>query len=120
MPGRPVQFFDPTNLAGGQGKVHLVGEACGANYPAAEKRTWEWEFQWFNPDRSAKLDENLDRCFPATSRESGRTWTLDQMKSANWIEAVNKHRVANPGRSPRALLEASHEQIHSQRKSSQL
>jgi hypothetical protein len=43
--------------------VHLVGEACGANYPAAEKRTWEWEFQWFNPDRSAKLDENLDRCF---------------------------------------------------------
>jgi len=29
---------------------------------APEQRTGEWEFQWFNPDRSVKTDENLNRC----------------------------------------------------------
>jgi Cytochrome P460 len=56
----------------------------GADYPP-DKRNGEWEFQWFNRDKSVKADDHLDRCFSCHKSREGHdfVWTLDQMKSAS-------------------------------------
>ncbi len=36
------------------------GEGWGADYP--DGRTEDWQFQWFNADRTVNLDENTARC----------------------------------------------------------
>ncbi|HEV7257003.1 MAG TPA: cytochrome P460 family protein [Bosea sp. (in: a-proteobacteria)] len=37
------------------------GDSWGADY-AAGRRTGDWQFQWFWPDRSVNLNENTARC----------------------------------------------------------
>jgi hypothetical protein len=48
-----------------------------------ELRTGEWEFQWFNPDRSPKADENLNRCRSCHVGQAARDFifTADRMKA---------------------------------------
>lgn len=47
-------------------------------------RTGEWEFLWFNPDRSPKVGENLDRCRSCHVGQAARefVFTADRMKTA--------------------------------------
>ncbi|MFC3182261.1 cytochrome P460 family protein [Cypionkella sinensis] len=40
--------------------VMQKGEGWGADYPNG--RTDDWQFQWFNADRTVNLDENTARC----------------------------------------------------------
>jgi hypothetical protein len=51
---------------------------------APELRTGEWEFQWFNPDRSPKAGENLDRCRSCHVGQAASdfVFTADRMKAA--------------------------------------
>jgi len=37
------------------------GEGWGSDYDES-RRTGDWQFQWFKPDRSVNLDENTARC----------------------------------------------------------
>lgn len=37
------------------------GEGWGAEYPE-DRRTGDWQFQWFKPDRSINMAENTARC----------------------------------------------------------
>ena len=37
------------------------GEAWGADYDA-RRRTADWQFQWFWPDKSVNMSENTNRC----------------------------------------------------------
>ena len=55
----------------------------GAEYPP-DKRNGEWEFQSFNPDKSANRSENLDRCFACHRGQERQdfVFTLDHMKRA--------------------------------------
>lgn len=50
---------------------------------AAELRTGDWEFQWFNPDRSPKAGENLDRCRSCHVGQAANdfVFTADRMKA---------------------------------------
>ncbi|WP_091861440.1 cytochrome P460 family protein [Bosea robiniae] len=51
---------------------------------APELRTGDWEFQWFNPDRSPKARENLDRCRSCHVGQAANdfVFTADRMKAA--------------------------------------
>ena len=51
---------------------------------APEHRTGDWEFRWFNPDRSPKAGESLDRCRSchAGQAASDFVFTADRMKAA--------------------------------------
>lgn len=51
---------------------------------APELRTGDWEFQWFNPDRSAKAGESLDRCRSCHVGQAASdfVFTADRMKAA--------------------------------------
>jgi hypothetical protein len=40
--------------------VMQKGEGWGADYP--DGRTDDWQFQWFNADRTVNMDENTARC----------------------------------------------------------
>jgi hypothetical protein len=55
----------------------------GAQYPS-DIRNDEWEFQWFNPDRSVKQDEDLMRCMGCHKSQERQdfVWTLDRMRSS--------------------------------------
>jgi len=46
------------------------GESWGGDYPAG-RRTGDWQFQWFWPDRSVNLNENTARCQSCHSSQSG-------------------------------------------------
>lgn len=46
------------------------GEGWGADY-AANRRTGDWQFQWFWPDRSVNLKENTARCQSCHTSQSG-------------------------------------------------
>ena len=46
------------------------GEGFGADYDE-RRRTADWQFQWFWPDKSVKLDENTARCQSCHSRQEG-------------------------------------------------
>lgn len=39
--------------------VMQKGEGCGADYPAG--RSDDWQFQWFNADRTVNREENIAR-----------------------------------------------------------
>ncbi|WP_336768397.1 cytochrome P460 family protein [Pantoea endophytica] len=56
----------------------------GQAHPA-ELRTGDWEFQWFNPDRTVKSGESLDRCRACHTSQSGNDYVFsyDKMKEAN-------------------------------------
>ncbi|CAO3401719.1 cytochrome P460 family protein [Azospirillum palustre] len=49
-----------------------------------ELRTGEWEFQWFNPDRTAKTDESFDRCRSCHTSQASQdfVFTVDRMRRA--------------------------------------
>lgn len=51
---------------------------------APELRTGDWEFRWFNPDRSPKAGGSLDRCRSchAGQAASDFVFTADRMKAA--------------------------------------
>ncbi|WP_082617446.1 cytochrome P460 family protein [Bosea sp. Root670] len=51
---------------------------------APELRTGDWEFQWFNPDRSTKAGENLGRCRSCHVGQAANdfVFTADRMKAA--------------------------------------
>lgn len=51
---------------------------------ALELRTGDWEFQWFNPDRSPKAGENLDRCRSCHVGQAANdfVFTTERMKAA--------------------------------------
>lgn len=46
-------------------------------------RTGDWEFQWFNPDRSPKAGENVDRCRSCHAGQAANdfVFTADRMKA---------------------------------------
>lgn len=46
------------------------GEGFGAEYDA-RRRTGDWQFQWFRPDRTVNLEENTTRCQSCHSRQQG-------------------------------------------------
>jgi hypothetical protein len=46
------------------------GEGFGAEYDA-RRRTADWQFQWFWPDRSVNLDENTARCQSCHRSQAG-------------------------------------------------
>lgn len=56
----------------------------GQAHPA-ELRTGDWEFQWFNPDRSVRPGENLDRCRACHTSQAGNdfVFSYDRMKEAD-------------------------------------
>ncbi|MBK5016742.1 cytochrome P460 family protein [Pantoea sp. S62] len=56
----------------------------GQAHPA-ELRTGDWEFQWFNPDRTVRSGENLDRCRACHTSQSGNdfVFSYDRMKEAD-------------------------------------
>lgn len=45
------------------------GDGWGADY-AAGRRTGDWQFQWFWPDRTVNLNENTARCQSCHSSQS--------------------------------------------------
>lgn len=51
----------------------------------AELRTGDWEFQWFNPDRTVRSGENLDRCRACHTSQSGNdfVFSFNTMKEAD-------------------------------------
>jgi hypothetical protein len=55
----------------------------GAEFPASQ-RTGDWKFQWFNPDKTVKADEDTGLCMSChQSRASDDfVWSADQMKRA--------------------------------------
>ena len=55
----------------------------GSGHPA-DLRTGEWEFQWFNPDRTVKAGENLDRCRSCHTSQAAQdfVFTADRIKGA--------------------------------------
>lgn len=55
----------------------------GSQHPP-ELRTGEWEFQWFNPDRTPRAGENLDRCRSCHASQSSQDFlfTADRMRAA--------------------------------------
>lgn len=57
------------------------GEGWGADYP--DGQTEDWQFQWFNADRTVNLQENTARCMSCHSRraENQFTFTFDDMLS---------------------------------------
>jgi hypothetical protein len=46
------------------------GEGWGADYEA-RRRTGDWQFQWFLPDRTINTNENTARCQSCHQRQSG-------------------------------------------------
>lgn len=56
----------------------------GLAHPA-ELRTGDWEFQWFNPDRTVRPGENLDRCRACHTSQSGNDYvfSFDRMKESD-------------------------------------
>ncbi|WP_333822996.1 cytochrome P460 family protein [Pinisolibacter sp.] len=46
-------------------------------------RTGDWEFQWFNPDRTVKTSENLDRCRSCHVSQASQDYlfTSDRIRS---------------------------------------
>ncbi len=51
--------------------VMEMGPNWGADYDEG-RRTGDWQFQWFNPDRSINLAENTARCQSCHSSRSDR------------------------------------------------
>lgn len=54
----------------------------GAQY-SPKKRNGEWEYQAFNPDKSASITDDIDRCFSCHMSQENQDFvnTLDRMKS---------------------------------------
>ncbi|WP_349437675.1 cytochrome P460 family protein [Pararhizobium sp. A13] len=46
------------------------GDGWGAEYPE-DRRTGDWQFQWFEPDRSVNMAENTARCQSCHQGRSG-------------------------------------------------
>ena len=65
--GRPIPFgthFVLADYRDGEIYRYFVmqkGEDWGADYDD-DRRTADWQFQWFWPDRSVNMDENTARC----------------------------------------------------------
>lgn len=57
------------------------GEGWGADYP--DGRTEDWQFQWFNADRTVNLAENTGRCMACHSgrTEDQFTFTYDALRA---------------------------------------
>jgi hypothetical protein len=57
------------------------GKDFGEEYPTA-RRTGDWQFQWFKPDQTVKLDEQTERCQACHSRRDDRQYlyTFSEMK----------------------------------------
>lgn len=47
------------------------GQGWGADY-SEDRRTGDWQFQWFNPDRTVNLAENTARCQSCHSSRADR------------------------------------------------
>ncbi|WP_449415818.1 cytochrome P460 family protein [Ochrobactrum teleogrylli] len=50
--------------------VMQKGEGFGADYDES-RRTGDWQFQWFWPDKSINMDENTARCQSCHSSQQG-------------------------------------------------
>lgn len=57
------------------------GEGWGADYP--DGRTEDWQFQWFNADRTVNMAENTARCMACHSgrAEDQFTFTYDALRA---------------------------------------
>jgi hypothetical protein len=55
----------------------------GAELPDAQ-RAGDWKFQWFNPDKTVKADEDLGRCMSCHQQRASQdfVWSVDHMKKA--------------------------------------
>jgi hypothetical protein len=58
------------------------GEGWGDEY-APRRRTGDWQFQWFNPDKSINLNENTARCQSCHQSRAGN----DPLFTADAIRA---------------------------------
>ena len=54
----------------------------GSSYPPGQ-RTGEWEFQWFNPDRTVRAGEDLARCRSCHQSRAAQdfVWSVEQMRA---------------------------------------
>lgn len=57
---------------------------AGSAYPA-KMRSGDWEFQWFNPDRTPRSGENFNRCRAChvSQKETDFVFTYDRMKEVD-------------------------------------
>ena len=63
--------------------VMQKGENWGADY-GEERRTGDWQFQWFKPDRTVNVDEGLVRCQSCHQSQASQdfVFTMDRMRQA--------------------------------------
>ncbi len=56
----------------------------GTDHPP-ELRTGEWEFQWFNPNKTVKVGENLDLCRSCHTSQASQdlVFTAHRVKDAH-------------------------------------
>jgi lipoprotein-anchoring transpeptidase ErfK/SrfK len=62
--------------------VMQKGEGWGADYDDS-RRTADWQFQWFKPDRTINMNENTARCQSCHQARADNEYlyTFDQMKA---------------------------------------
>lgn len=62
--------------------VMQKGQGWGSDVPP-QQRTGDWQFQWFNPDRTVKADESLARCHSCHQSQASQdfVFTLDRMRN---------------------------------------
>jgi hypothetical protein len=85
--GQPIPNGTPFVLVDYRdGKVHRYfvmekGPAWGADYEA-RRRTGDWQFQWFWPDKSINMKENTERCQTChqSQRDSEFLYTFEQLR----------------------------------------
>jgi hypothetical protein len=76
--GQPVRDADGHFIASDEVIAVFVQEkrsGWGEEYPP-EKRNGEWEYAWFNPDGSRKIDAKFDGCFSCHKSRAGRDYTF--------------------------------------------
>lgn len=88
--GRPIPAGTHFVLADYRdGELHRYfvmekGEGFGADYDE-RRRTTDWQFQWFWPDRSVNMDENTARCQSChrSQADSDFLYTADRIPRFN-------------------------------------
>jgi hypothetical protein len=62
--------------------VMQKGNGWGSDVPE-ERRTGDWQFQWFNPDKTVNVSESMGRCQSCHQSQASNdfVWTYDRMRS---------------------------------------
>jgi hypothetical protein len=80
--GTVITMTDSRNGALYRYVVMQKGNGWGDDLPAGQ-RTGNWQFQWFNPDKTTRVSESMGRCHSCHQGQSNNdfVWTYDRMKS---------------------------------------